>query len=53
MNLVVISNPTDTNLVTEAPSERRKLLNIEISSINKEYLIVLSNYNLPSPNISS
>ncbi len=42
---IVLFHPTDTNLVTEAPSERRKLLNIEISSINKEYLIVLSNYN--------
>lgn len=42
---IILFHPTDTNLVTEAPSERRKLLNIEISSINKEYLIVLSNYN--------
>lgn len=42
---IVLFNPTDTNLIIDAPSERRKLLNIEISGLYKEYLVLLSNYN--------
>lgn len=37
-------NPSDTRLIDDAPSERRKMLNIEISQIYKEYLVVLTNY---------
>lgn len=42
---VILFNPSDTRLIDEAPAERRKLLNIEISQLYKEYLIVLANYN--------
>lgn len=42
---VIIFYPRDTELINNAPSERRKLLNIEISQIFKEYMILLSNYN--------
>ena len=41
---VILFNPSDTRLIDEAPSERRKLLNIEISQIYKEYLVTLANY---------
>lgn len=41
---VVLFNPADTRLIDEAPQERRKLLNVEISKLYKEYLIVLGNY---------
>ena len=41
---VILFNPSDTRLIDDAPSERRKLLNIEISQIYKEYLVVLTNY---------
>ena len=42
---VILFNPSDTRLIDEAPSERRRLLNIEISQINKKYLKLLSDYN--------
>ncbi len=42
---VILFNPSDTRLIDEAPAERRKLLNIEISKIYKEYLVILANYN--------
>ncbi len=41
---VILFNPSDTRLIDESPSERRKMLNIEISQIYKEYLVVLTNY---------
>ena len=41
---VILFNPSDTRLIDEAPSERRRLLNIEISQIYKEYLVILANY---------
>lgn len=41
---VVLFEPSNTRLINDAPSERRKLLNIEISQIYKEYLVVLTNY---------
>lgn len=41
---VILFNPSDTRLIDDAPSERRKMLNIEISQIYKEYLVVLTNY---------
>ncbi len=42
---VVLYNPDDIFLIKDAPSERRKLLNIEISKMYKEYLILLNDYN--------
>lgn len=42
---VILFNPDDTKIIKEAPSERRKLLNIEISKIYKEYLLLLTGYN--------
>ena len=42
---IVLFNPVDTNLIIASPSDRRNLLNIEISQLYKEYLIILSNYN--------
>ncbi len=42
---VVLFNPDDVFLIKDAPSERRKLLNIEISKMYKEYLLLLNNYN--------
>lgn len=41
---VILFNPSDTRLIDDAPSERRKMLNIEISQIYKEYLVILTNY---------
>lgn len=41
---VILFNPSDTRLIDESPSERRKMLNIEISQIYKEYLVILTNY---------
>lgn len=42
---IVLFNPSDTNLISDTPGERRKLLNIEISQLYKEYLVILTNYN--------
>lgn len=42
---IIIFNPSSTRLIDAAPVERRKLLNIEISQLYKEYLIILANYN--------
>lgn len=42
---IILFNPVDTRLIDEAPVDRRKMLNIEISQLNKEYLIILANYN--------
>ncbi len=41
---VVLFNPVDIRLIDEAPERRRKLLNISIGSLYKEYLIILANY---------
>lgn len=41
---IVLFNPSDTSLINDTPEKRRKLLNIEISQLHKEYLIILSNY---------
>ena len=41
---VVLFNPVDIRLIDEAPEKRRKLLNISIGSLYKEYLIILANY---------
>lgn len=42
---IVLFNPLDTKILTDSPSVRRKMLNIEISQINKDYINLLSNYN--------
>ncbi len=42
---IVLFNPLDTKIYNDSPSVRRRMLNIEISQINKEYLLLLSNYN--------
>ena len=41
---IILFNPNDIRIIDETPEKRRKLLNISISSIYKEYLIILSNY---------
>ncbi len=42
---IIIFYPRDTELINSSPSERRRVLNIEISQIFKEYMLLLSNYN--------
>lgn len=42
---VVLFQPDDQMLLKLSPSVRRKMLNIEISQLNKNYLIYLNNYN--------
>ena len=42
---IILYNPSDNNLISAAPTERRKLMNIEISGLYKEYLIILTKYN--------
>jgi len=42
---VVLFNPDDLRIIKDTPSIRRKMLNIEISQLNKTYLKYLNNYN--------
>lgn len=42
---VILFSPDDLKIIKDTPSTRRKLLNIEISGINKYYLNYLNNYN--------
>ena len=42
---IVLFYPGDTELINDSPSERRKMVNIEISQLYKEYLLILNNYN--------
>jgi len=42
---IILFNPLDTKIINESPSVRRRLINIEISQINNEYLILLNDYN--------
>ena len=42
---IILFNPLDTKIINDSPASRRRMLNIDISQINKEYLILLSNYN--------
>ena len=42
---IIIFNPLDTKIINDSPSVRRKMLDIEISQINKEYLLLLNSYN--------
>lgn len=42
---VILFNPDDINIIKSSPSERRKFLNIELTKLKSEYLILLVNYN--------
>ncbi len=42
---IVLLDPVEQNIFTDSPSNRRKLLNIEISKLKKDYIIYLNNYN--------
>ena len=42
---IILFNPDDLKMIKDTPSIRRKMLNIEISGINNEYLLLLTNYN--------
>ena len=41
---VVLFQPEDTKIISDAPSYRRRLLNIEISQLYKDYLLLLNAY---------
>lgn len=41
---IVLFNPLDTKIINDSPSFRRKLINIDISQGNKEYLLLLNSY---------
>ena len=43
---VIIFNPDDIRLIKEAPGNRRRFLNIEISQLYRKYITVLNEYNL-------
>lgn len=42
---VILFNPDDLKIIKDTPSTRRKLLNIEISGIDSDYVNYLTNYN--------
>lgn len=42
---IILLEPEEQTIFSNSPSIRRKLLNIEISKLNKDYLIVLNDYN--------
>ena len=42
---VIIFSPNDLQIIKDAPSIRRKLLNVSISEFDNNYLKILSNYN--------
>ena len=42
---VILFNPDDIKFIKESPSIRRKYINIDISQLNNNYLLLLSNYN--------
>ncbi len=43
---VIIFNPDDIRLIKEAPGNRRRFLNIEISQLYEKYINVLNEYNI-------
>ena len=43
---VIIFNPDDIRLIKEAPSNRRRFMNIEISQLHTRYITILNEYNL-------
>lgn len=42
---IILLEPEDQMIFTGSPSERRKLINIEISKLYSEYILYLNNYN--------
>ena len=42
---IILFNPDDLKIIKDTPMTRRRLLNIEISGISKEYLLYLNAYN--------
>ena len=42
---IILLEPEEQIIFSSSPSDRRKLLNIEISQLKKEYIIELNNYN--------
>lgn len=42
---IVLLQPDEQTIFNDSPSVRRKLLNIEISQLEKDYIIYLNNYN--------
>ncbi len=42
---IILLEPDEQRIFDLAPSARRKLLNIEISQLNKEYIFLLNDYN--------
>ena len=42
---VILFNPDDLKFIKESPGVRRNSLNIDISSFDNDYLLLLSNYN--------
>jgi len=42
---IILLQPEEQSIFSDTPSARRKLLNIEISQLNKDYIIYLNNYN--------
>lgn len=42
---IVLFSPDDFRLIKDAPSVRRKLLNVDIIQLDREYLILLNKYN--------
>ena len=42
---IILLNPLDTKIITDSPASRRRMLDIEISQISQDYLIILANYN--------
>lgn len=43
---VIIFNPDDIRLIKEAPGNRRRFINIEISQLYGKYIIILNEYNV-------
>ena len=42
---VILFHPDDLKIIKDTPMTRRKLLNIEISGLSKEYIMYLNDYN--------
>lgn len=42
---VILFTPEDTNVIKDSPSERRNMVNIEISQLENGYLHILNEYN--------
>lgn len=42
---IVLFHPDDMKIIKDTPSVRRKMLNVELSQLNKTYLMNLSGYN--------